>query len=91
MILLGLVLLIFPAKFGNSFFGPKLKSVLENENTWKKGQAYNALLYIFLGTATLLYLLVDANRHTLVMLLLLILLYGSGVKMIDSIIRSKKE
>ena len=90
IIVIGLILLIFPAKFGNTFFGPKIKSVLENENKWKTGQTYNALLYIFLGSASLLYVLFDTRRHALIMLLMLIILYGSGIKLIDRIIKNRK-
>ena len=87
---IGVVLLIFPAKFGNTFFGPKIKSVLENEKNWKIGQIYNALLYIFLGAASLLYIIFDTRNHALIMLLMFLLLYASGIKLIDKIIKNRQ-
>ena len=90
IITFGIILLIFPAKFGNSFFGPKVKSVLENERNWKTGQTYNALLYIFLGLASLLFIVFDTREQALIMMILFILLYTRGVKLIDRIIKNRK-
>ena len=87
---IGLILLIFPSKFGHSFFGPKIKSVLESERKWKIGQTYNAFLYIFLGSITLLYTFFDTGRHTFIILLVFIFLYISGIKLMDRLIRNSK-
>ena len=88
-IVLGVLLLIFRPKFGNTIFGPKIKSVLKNEKAWKTGQIYNALLFIFLGSASLLYILYDTREHALIMILMFILLYSSGTKLIDRMIKKQ--
>jgi len=87
--LLGIGLLIFPPGFGNYIFGPKLRSPLKNEKTWKTAQTFNAFLYLVMGVTSLSFTFFDTRKYALMMVIILIALNKWGSWLIDRIIEKK--
>lgn len=48
-IILGIILLLFPPKYGNVIFGLSMKSTLKSETHWKKGQQLGVIALIGIG------------------------------------------
>jgi hypothetical protein len=89
VIVIGLLLSLFPAKFGKGILSLKTKMTLLNESNWKKGQKLNALLYIAFGSVELLYSSFDTRTHALIALLILIWLFKGGLMLIEKILQKK--
>ena len=89
VIVIGLLLFIFPAKFGKGILSLKTKMTLLNESNWKKGQKLNALLYIAYGSVLLLFISFDTRTHALIVLLILIWVFKGGLMLIEKVLQKK--
>lgn len=49
-IILGIIMFLFPPKYGNSILGLSMKTTLKSEATWKKGQQLCAIALIVIGS-----------------------------------------
>ena len=88
ILVLGFILLLFPPKFGNTFFGPKIKAALHNGKSWKSAQRLNALLYILMGSVSAAFFLYD-KKHPAIMLLIIIFSQRVGMTWIDNMLEKK--
>ena len=51
LILMGVIMLLFPPKFGNTLYGVSNKETNRNEEMWKLGQRLYAYAFLLMGAA----------------------------------------
>lgn len=77
LILLGIVMLLFPPKPGNSLYGVSNKATNRDQETWKLGQRLYAYAFLLIGAAfELLGILMEKTYGKFQSLIGLIMLIG---------------